>query len=162
MTETALVTKKVERHITPGIRIEHMPKTQARLRAATAMRELAQVEFGLTMDARTLHDRIRHTLPRSWRPRTTEWFCVEGEAVIMWAMSAAMWSRVQNGSSIITEYPREIPDAALVSYDTARRTGHFDHFWVIEATYWHARPVGADPWLVGQIEDRYIVLAYWD
>ena len=166
MTETALITKKVERHITQELVIDHMPVTQTKLREEAGRLEMAQAEFGLGLDAKTLHDRIRGTLPWKWREwnwphtRTTEWWAVAGEGWLR--VPREVWQRIVNPSWGVSEYPRVIPDAALVAYETALRTGWFEHFWVIEATYWTAPPVGADPWLVGQIGDRYIVLAYWD
>jgi len=63
------------------------------------------------------------------------------------------WFAVEN-------YPRPIPDAALLRLSEAQKSGLFHGFYIVEPSY---GSVGADPWLIGFIRpDHYIVLAYWE
>jgi hypothetical protein len=54
-----------------------------------------------------------------------------------------------------------IPDAALLKYDEAVRTGLFNQLWVATPTYRAEQQV--DSWLLGEVAgaDRYVVIARW-
>jgi hypothetical protein len=62
----------------------------------------------------------------------------------------------------IEQYQAPIPDAALLKYDDAVRSGLFGKFWVATPTYYQERQV--DPWIVAEIEgtDRWAVIVSWD
>lgn len=67
---------------------------------------------------------------------------------------------------LINDYPRFIPDEALLKYHTARQTGYFGAFFVIEpvyATEYRHLPAN-DPWIIARIGisgDQYVVIAQW-
>ena len=85
----------------------------------------------------------------------------------------SLWHRID-------QYPRRIPDAALLKFADAKASGLFTAMYVVEAGYETppARLVRhADPWLVGfvgrdpftyrnepTVDDHqaYVVLAYWE
>jgi hypothetical protein len=62
----------------------------------------------------------------------------------------------------IETYRELIPDAALLKYDDAVRSGLFSKFWVATPKYYEQRQV--DPWIVGEVtgSDLCAIIAQWD
>lgn len=61
----------------------------------------------------------------------------------------------------IETYREAIPDAALLKYDDAVRSGCFAKFWVATPTYYEERQV--DPWILGEVDgaEMFAVIAQW-
>jgi hypothetical protein len=61
----------------------------------------------------------------------------------------------------IESYRELIPDAALLKYDDAVRSGLFSKFWVATPTYYEERQI--DPWILGEVDgaELFAVIAQW-
>ena len=61
----------------------------------------------------------------------------------------------------IETYRDLIPDAALLKYDDALKSGLFVKFWVATPTYYEERQV--DPWILAEVEgaEVFAVIAQW-
>src|SRR3990167_3111286 len=113
-----------------------------------ARRVRAEAEFGLSYSSTEINERVRKSLPRRFlRERSARWTFIEN-------------------------YMGHLPDAALVRYHTAKTTGLFSHFAIVEPTY--GAVAQSDPWLIGILDGRdhpwpdvaarnarCVVLAYW-
>lgn len=62
----------------------------------------------------------------------------------------------------IETYRERIPDAALLQYDEAVRSGLFSQFWVAIPSY--RKESQADPWIVAQVEetDLAAIITHWE
>ena len=62
----------------------------------------------------------------------------------------------------IEAYREHIPDAALLKWDDAVRSGLFAKFWVATPRYYEQRQV--DPWIIGEVigSELCAVIAQWD
>lgn len=62
----------------------------------------------------------------------------------------------------IEAYREPIPDAALLKYDDALKSGLFSKFWVATPRYYEQRQV--DPWILAEVtaSDQVAVIAQWD
>ena len=61
----------------------------------------------------------------------------------------------------IETYRDLIPDAALLKYDDALKSGLFSKFWVATPTYYEERQV--DPWILAEVDgaEVFAVIAQW-
>jgi len=61
----------------------------------------------------------------------------------------------------IETYRDLIPDAALLKYDDAVKSGLFSKFWVAMPTYYEERQI--DPWILGEVDgaEMFAVIAQW-
>jgi hypothetical protein len=61
----------------------------------------------------------------------------------------------------IETYRELIPDAALLKYDDALKSGLFSKFWVATPTYYEERQI--DPWILGEVDgaEVFAVIAQW-
>jgi hypothetical protein len=61
----------------------------------------------------------------------------------------------------IETYRELIPDAVLLKYDDALKSGLFSKFWVATPTYYEERQI--DPWILGEVDgaEVFAVIAQW-
>ncbi len=99
--------------------------------------ETARALYGPLFTLAELRDRVGQTLPRR----------------LGYVRSATL--------EPIETYRERIPDAALLKYDDAFRSGLFERFWVATPTYYQERQV--DPWIVGEVAgaELFAVIAQW-
>lgn len=98
----------------------------------------AEAEFGLSFTKDQISDRVRFTLKRR-----------------------LVLERIAKWSDLYAYDRTLIPDTALLRLKEAQESNLFHDFYVVEPRY-EAKAVTKDPWLVGRVYERYIVLAYWE
>lgn len=119
------------------VQVEALWKVERRQRVLER-RQRAEAEFGLSYTKAEIIRRVKRTLPlRLFRGRYVR-------------------------LTFIEFYPDPIPDAALLRYKAALESGLFSSFTVADVAYEDRRGDPADPWLLGEVGERYIVLAYWE
>lgn len=143
-------------------RTEH--ELQLRLREQA---ELVQARFGLLYSGFDLHEIIRHHLPfRLWRRRSTMWWAADFDDSRTFAWPTDLWRETNNqhvsAGLSLPPYLRLMPDKALDRWSEAKKENVFTAFAVVEPAYLERPRVNQDPWLLGQFDGQFVVLAYWD
>lgn len=118
---------------------------QKAVREREQILSLVQAEFGLSYTKREIARKILQTAPTRGRNR---WGWVDYD--------------VRLARTPLEQFAKPIPDAALLKYQAAKESGHFESFEVGEIK--RARRPVRDPWLLGKVRglDAYVVLAYWE
>jgi hypothetical protein len=135
-----MTSAKFEIETVPANVAERVRAIRLRLagQAVTERIELARISYGPLYTIGLVRERVAETLPTR----------------IGYVRSTVM--------EPIEQYIGLIPDAVLLKYDDAERTGLFAKFWVVTPTYYWKSQI--DPWIVAEVAGTMLcaVIARWD